>query len=104
MSTWQSGKFHLGETWIIGGIARDQNGVVLDLTGATVRLRVVTETPNSVILDLSTPANGSINTPATAGGYTFLITPLQQSTMTLTSYDYEVRTRHPVERQRDRPK
>lgn len=91
MSTWQDGKFHRGETWIINGVARDQNGALLDLTGATVALRIGNENPNSLTLDLATPTNGSINSPATAGGYTFLITPTQQASMTLTSYEYEVR-------------
>ncbi len=44
-----------------------------------------------MILDLATPVDGSINIPATAGSYTFLITAVQQQFMTLTGYNYEVR-------------
>jgi hypothetical protein len=86
-----NGVFHIGETWIIQGFARDEDGDPLDLTGATVQLRIVTTRPNAVILDLGTPNDGQINIPTTNGSYTFLITPNQQLAMTLTSYLYEVR-------------
>lgn len=91
MSTHQNGNFHLGETWIVNGFCRDTTGAPLDLTNATVRLRIVTVDPNAIILDLSTPATGTILSPATAGAYVFEIAPEQQAAMTLTAYHYEVR-------------
>lgn len=89
MSTEQNGKFHLGETWGIGGTARNTDGSLLDLTGASVSLRICSD--SAIVLDLSTPEDGAINSPATSGSYSFEIAPTQQSGMTLSSYDYEVR-------------
>jgi hypothetical protein len=85
MSIWQSGTFYIGETWIISGYVRDANGVIVDLTGATVQLRITLG--NSVIFDLT----GTILPPPTAGGYLFEITPAQQTGLALTTYRYEVR-------------
>jgi hypothetical protein len=92
MAREQDGTFRYGTSWIINGIARDDTGATLDLTGAIVQLRVVTVNPNAVVLDLATPASGSITNP-TAGLYSFVITPDQQTTnnMTLNGYNYEVR-------------
>jgi hypothetical protein len=88
MSTRIDGTFHAGETWLIRGTACDENGEALDLTGATVQLRVTSS--SAIVLDLASPLTGSI-THATAGQYRFVITPAQQAALTLTSYDYEVR-------------
>jgi hypothetical protein len=85
MSIWQSGTFYIGETWIIAGHVRDANGIVVDLTGATIQLRVTLG--NSVIFDLI----GTILPPAAAGGYQFEITPDQQIGLAVTTYRYEVR-------------
>jgi hypothetical protein len=92
MAREQDGTFRYGTSWIINGIARDDTGATLDLTGAIVQLRVVTVNPNAVVLDLATPASGSITNP-TAGLYSFVVTPDQQTTnnMTLNGYNYEVR-------------
>jgi hypothetical protein len=90
MSTNVNGVFHAGETWIINGLARDINGVPLNLSGATVQLRIVNG--SAIVLDLATPTGGVVVTP-TAGTYQFLITPTQQfaANMTLTAYEYEAR-------------
>jgi hypothetical protein len=85
MSIWQSGTFYIGETWIISGRVRDANGLIVDLTGATIQLRVTLG--NSVIFDLV----GTILLPPTAGGYQFEITPDQQTNLAVTTYRYEVR-------------
>jgi hypothetical protein len=85
MSIWQSGTFYIGETWIITGHVRDNNGIIVDLTGATVQLRVTLG--NSVIFDLT----GTILQPPAAGAYEFEITPDQQAGLALTTYRYEVR-------------
>lgn len=85
MSIWQSGTFYIGETWVISGYVRDANGMIVDLTGATIQLRVTLG--NSLIFDLV----GEILTPATAGAYQFEITPAQQTGLALTTYRYEVR-------------
>jgi hypothetical protein len=85
MSMWQSGTFYIGETWVIAGYVRDANGIIVDLTGATVQLRMTLG--NSVIFDLT----GTILTPPTAGGYQFEITPDQQTDLAVTTYQYEVR-------------
>ena len=92
MSTRIDGTFHAGETWLIRGTACDENGNALDLTGATVQLRVTNS--SAVVLDLATPLNGSI-TDAVSGQYRFVITPAQQTGMPLTSYDFEVRVELP---------
>ena len=85
MSIWQSGTFYIGETWTISGHVRDANGIIVDLTGATIQLRVTLG--NSVIFDLT----GVVIPPPTAGAYTFEITPDQQTGLALTTYRYEVR-------------
>lgn len=87
MSIWQSGTFYIGETWTISGHVRDANGLIVDLTGATIQLRITLG--NSMIFDLV----GVILPPATAGAYLFEITPDQQvqANVTLTTYRYEVR-------------
>jgi hypothetical protein len=85
MSIWQSGTFYIGETWIISGYVRDANGIIVDLTGATVQLRMTLG--NSVIFDLV----GTILTPPAAGGYQFEIAPDQQTDLAVTTYRYEVR-------------
>ena len=85
MSIWQSGTFYIGETWTISGHVRDANGIIVDLTGATIQLRITLG--NSVIFDLT----GVVIPPPTAGAYTFEITPDQQTGMALTTYRYEVR-------------
>jgi hypothetical protein len=85
MSIWQSGTFYIGETWLITGFVRDVNGIVVDLTGATIQLRITLG--NSVIFDLV----GTILQPPTDGAYLFEITPDQQAGVTLTTYRYEVR-------------
>ena len=89
MSIWQSGTFYIGETWVIAGYVRDSSGLIVDLTGATIQLRVTLG--NSVIFDLKTPTDGVILTPPTAGAYQFEITPDQQANLALTTYRYEVR-------------
>lgn len=89
MSMWQSGTFYIGETWVISGYVRDANGNIEDLTGATIQLRVTLG--NSVIFDLTTPADGAILQPPTAGAYLFEITPDQQAGLALTTYRYEAR-------------
>ena len=88
MSTKIDGVFHAGETWLIRGTACDEYGNALDLTGATVQLRIASG--DAIVLDLATPDTGSI-IDAVNGEYRFLISPAQQTTMLLTSYDYEVR-------------
>src|SRR4051794_4884404 len=85
MSIWQSGTFYIGETWVIAGYVRDANGIIADLTNATIQLRVTLS--NSVIFDLT----GTILDPPTAGAYQFEITPEQQVGLALTTYQYEVR-------------
>lgn len=85
MSIWQSGTFYIGETWVISGYVRDANGIIVDLTGATIQLRMTLG--NSLIFDLT----GTILTPPTAGGYQFEITPDQQTNLAVTTYRYEVR-------------
>ena len=85
MSIWQSGTFYIGETWVIAGHVRDANGVIVDLTGATIQLRVTLA--NSVIFDLV----GVILPPPAAGAYMFEITPDQQVGLALTTYKFEVR-------------
>jgi hypothetical protein len=85
MSIWQSGTFYIGETWVISGYVRDANGVIVNLTGATIQLRVTLG--NSVIFDLV----GTILQPPTTGAYQFEITPDQQTGLVLTTYRYEVR-------------
>ena len=85
MSIWQSGTFYIGETWVISGYVRDANGIIVDLTGATIQLRMTLG--NSVVFDLI----GTILTPPTAGGYQFEITPDQQTNLAVTTYRYEVR-------------
>ena len=85
MSIWQSGTFYIGETWTISGHVRDANGIIVDLTGATIQLRITLG--NSVIFDLT----GVVIPPPTAGAYTFEITPDQQTGLALTTYRYEVR-------------
>ena len=85
MSIWQSGTFYIGETWVISGYVRDANGIIVDLTGATIQLRMTLG--NSLIFDLT----GTILTPPTAGGYQFEITPDQQANLVVTTYRYEVR-------------
>jgi hypothetical protein len=88
MSTYQDGKFHLGETWLIAGVARDVTGAILPLTGATIQMRL---TASGVIaLDLVTPTTGTI-TSGPNGTYQFTITPAQNASLALNSYDYEVR-------------
>jgi hypothetical protein len=89
MSIWQSGTFYIGETWVISGYVRDSNGIIVDLTGATIQLRITLG--NSVILDLATPADGAILQPPAAGGYMFEIAPDQQTSLVLATYRYEVR-------------
>jgi hypothetical protein len=86
---WQSGTFYIGETWVISGYVRDANGNIEDLTGATIQLRITLG--NSVIFDLTTPTDGAILQPPTAGTYLFEITPDQQAGLALTTYRYEVR-------------
>lgn len=85
MSIWQSGTFYIGETWVISGYVRDSNGIIVDLTGATIQLRMTLG--NSMIFDLV----GTILTPPTAGSYQFEITPDQQTNLVVTTYRYEVR-------------
>lgn len=85
MSIWQSGTFYIGETWVISGYVRDANGMIVDLTGATIQLRVTLD--NSLIFDLV----GTILSPPTAGAYQFEIAPAQQTGLALTTYQYEVR-------------
>ena len=85
MSIWQSYTFYIGETWVISGYIRDANGIVVDLTGATIQLRITLG--NSVVFDLV----GEGLSPPTAGGYLFEITPDQQTNLALTTYRYEVR-------------
>jgi hypothetical protein len=87
MSIWQSGTFYIGETWTIFGYVRDADGNIVDLTGATIQLRITLG--NSVIFDLV----GTILSPPTSGAYQFEITPDQQTqaNVTLTTYQYEVR-------------
>jgi len=87
MSIWQSGTFYIGETWNISGFVRDANGIIVDLTGATIQLRITLD--NSVIFDLV----GTILPPATAGAYLFEITPdmQAQANVALTTYRFEVR-------------
>jgi hypothetical protein len=89
MSIWQSGTFYIGETWTISGHVRDANGIIVDLTGATIQLRITLG--NSVIFDLVTPADGTILLPPTAGAYQFEIAPAQQANLAVTTYRYEVR-------------
>lgn len=89
MSIWQSGTFYIGETWVISGYVRDANGIIADLTGATIQLRITLG--NSVIFDLTTPTDGAIIPPPTVGAYQFEITPDQQTGLALTTYRYEVR-------------
>jgi hypothetical protein len=89
MSIWQSGTFYIGETWVIAGYVRDSSGLIVDLTSATIQLRITLG--NSVIFDLTTPTDGVILTPPTAGAYQFEITPDQQTNLVLTTYRYEVR-------------
>ena len=85
MSIWQSGTFYIGETWVISGYVRDANGIIVDLTGATIQLRITLG--NSVIFDLI----GTILLPPTAGAYQFEISPDQQANLAVTTYRYEVR-------------
>ena len=85
MSIWQSGTFYIGETWVISGYVRDANGIIVDLTGATIQLRMTLG--NSLIFDLV----GTILQPPTAGAYQFEIPPDQQAGLILTTYRYEVR-------------
>jgi hypothetical protein len=85
MSIWQIGTFYIGETWTISGVVRDAQGKVVDLTGATIQLRITLG--NSVIFDLT----GTIVPPPASGAYLFTITPDQQTGLALTTYQYEVR-------------
>ena len=85
MSLWQAGTFYIGETWVISGYVRDANGAIVDLTGATIQLRITLG--NAVIFDLV----GTILPPPTTGTYLFEITPDQQANLELTTYKYEVR-------------
>jgi hypothetical protein len=85
MSIWQSGTFYIGETWVISGYVRDADGIVVDLTGATIQARITLG--NSVIFDLT----GTILQPPATGAYQFEIAPNQQTGLTLTTYRYEVR-------------
>src|SRR5262252_5899656 len=85
MSIWQSGTFYIGETWTISGHVRDANGLIVDITGATIQLRMTLG--NSLIFDLI----GAILPPASAGAYLFEISPDQQAGLALTTYRYEVR-------------
>jgi hypothetical protein len=85
MSIWQSNTFYIGETWTISGYVRDANGVIVDLTGATIQLRITLG--NSLILSLT----GTIPPPSTAGAYLFKIAPNQQTGLALTTYRYEIR-------------
>ena len=89
MSISVDGKFHFGETWQFIGHARDEYSNPLDLTGATVSLKITTQDPLATFLSLSTPATGSI-TNATEGEYLFLVTPSQQSALTSTALHYTV--------------
>ena len=82
MSTKIDGTFHAGETWLIRGTACDEYGNGLDLTGATVQLRITSG--DAIVLDLATPTGGSI-IDAPNGTYRFLISPGQQATILLTS-------------------
>jgi hypothetical protein len=85
MSIWQSGTFYIGETWVISGYVRDANGIIVDITNATIQLRITLG--NSVVFDLV----GTILQPPTSGAYQFEITPDQQAGLALTTYQYEVR-------------
>jgi hypothetical protein len=85
MSIWQSGTFYIGETWVIAGYVRDANGIIVDLTGATIQLRITLG--NSVIFDLV----AAILPPPSAGAYAFEIAPAQQTNLEVTTYRYEVR-------------
>ena len=65
-----------GETWIISGTARDENGDPLSLSGAVVRLLVASR--DRIVFDLSSPDDVSI-TDQSSGQYEATITPEQQS-------------------------
>jgi hypothetical protein len=86
----KDGAFKLGETWLILGTIRDYAGGAIDLTGATVKLRI--GTTEQLLFDLETPAGGSI-TDAATGKYSFSISSAQQQLAGVQAnkkYAYEV--------------
>lgn len=91
MSAILNGEFHLAETWTILGYARDHQTRPLDLTAGLVEFRLA-HSNGQVMLDLSSPATGTITDEAN-GQYEFIISPSQQTDANVTPgvYRYEVR-------------
>lgn len=91
MSVVLNGEFHLTETWTIQGYARNHQTEPLDLSGGTVQFRMA-HSNGSVILDLTTPDDGTI-TNASNGQYEFVISPSDQTNANIVPavYKYEVR-------------
>lgn len=91
MSIVANGKFHFGETWQFIGNARDAFGNPLNLTGAAVNLKLTYPGPGgTTFLSLSAPSSGGSITNAAAGQYLFLISPSQQSGLTVNGLHYTV--------------
>lgn len=87
--TTANGAFHIGETWVFSGTIHNADGEIEDLTGATVRLRLARG--KTIVFDLATPANGSIDEAANT--YAFEISPAQQTAAALKAVPltYEIR-------------
>lgn len=86
-----NGEFFLGETWVVEAQAFDADRAPLDLTGGTVRFRMATY-EDELVMDLSTPGDGTITSPAN-GQFEFVISPTQQVSSNVISqhYKYEVK-------------
>lgn len=91
MSNYFDFPFHIGENWKLVITARDGDGDVIDLTGATIQFRVASSSAS-----LITATNGSgvtVSSPETSGVFTVDITPTMQTNASISIGDYRYECR-----------
>jgi hypothetical protein len=86
--------FVKGKTWKLDLTALDGDGDIIDLTSATIKFRISTNSATPTTVDTrQTGGSGISLVTATLGTYTVTVTPAQQTSASIaasTAYRYEV--------------
>lgn len=81
-----------GDTWTETWTILDQNGVSVDITGATFKMTLKNNTSDADpgVLQLTSPSSGIVITDAATGVVTLTITATQTAALTPSTYEYDI--------------